>query len=78
MGSNDEDGEVNAKPSFKSIGLKAFIQKMNNRRRAHMKSIKRIHSQRSQFKNNTADYDNNDNDASEYYKVNKLFRSYVM
>lgn len=72
MGSNDEEeGEVNTKLSFKSIGLKAFIQKMNNRRRAHMKSIKRIHSQRSQF--NSDDYDTNaGNEASEYYKVNKL------
>lgn len=73
MGSNDEEeGEVNTKLSFRSIGLMAFIQKMNNRRRAHMKSIKRIHSQRSQFKGNSDNYDNAGNEASEHYKVNKL------
>jgi len=67
--SNDEEAveNPNAKLSFKSVSLKTFIQKMNNRRRSHMKSIKRIH-QRSQL-NHNANYDNAVNENSEYYKV---------
>lgn len=59
-----DKNEKNGKITFKSVNLKAFIQKMNSRK-SNLKSIKRIH--RTQRLG--SDYDNETQETEEYYKV---------